>query len=254
MGAGSSCYLGLAARGAFLRRGVSAHAAPTSEVLLHPELYPLAPGGVAVAVTWSGTTTETLRAAAQLRTAGAVAVGITTTLRTPNARTCEHVVSVPAAAEESTVQTRSFSAQLVATMALAAPQAGDDAALTALRRLPTLAPAWIARLESALGPIASAPERVFVLGPGDLWGIAIEGALKLKETSLTEAEAFQTLEFRHGPQSVVDEDHSWSASSATTTAPRPPSCVRWSISAAACWCSAKIPPAPVACRTPRSWL
>jgi len=206
LGAGSSYYLGLAARGAFLRRGVTAHAAPASEVLLHPELYPLARGGLAVAVSRSGTTTETLRAAAKLGAAGALAVGVTTAPGTPIADACDHVVTIPAAAEASTVQTRSFSAQLVATMALAAVQAGDDATLTALGRLPTLAPEWIARLEATLAPLATVPERIYVLGTGDLWGIAMEGALKLKETSLTEAEAFQTLEFRHGPQSMVDEN------------------------------------------------
>jgi len=206
LGAGSSYYLGIAARGAFVRRGVAARAAPASEILLHPELYPLAEGGTAIAVSRSGTTTETLRAVARLKAGGALAVGITTAPDTPIRTACDHTVAIPGAAEASTVQTRSFSAQLVATLALAATQAGDEAALTALRRLPTLAPGWIERLEPVVAPLASLPHRIYVLGTGDLWGIAMEGALKLKETSLTEAEAFQTLEFRHGPQSMVDAD------------------------------------------------
>ena len=204
LGAGSSYYLGLAARGAFVRRGVQAHAAPASEILLHRNLYPLAKGATAIGVSRSGTTTETLRALSQLKDDGALAVGITTAPQTQIASTCHHTVAIPAAAEESTVQTRSFSAQLVATLALAATQADDAALLAALRQLPALAPSWIERAEAAVDPIAGSPERVYVLGTGDLWGIAMEGALKLKETSLTEAEAFQTLEFRHGPQSMVD--------------------------------------------------
>ncbi len=206
LGAGSSYYLGVAARGAWVRRGRTASAVPSSEALLHPELYPVAPGGLVLGISRSGTTTETLRALTALRSGGALAVGITTAAQTPIADASDHALVIPGAAEASTVQTRSFSAQFLTTLALAALAGRDDTVRGALRRLPELAPDWIARAEDAVTPLAMAPERVYVLGTGDRWGLAMEGALKLKETSLTEAEAFQTLEFRHGPQSMVDEN------------------------------------------------
>jgi len=206
LGAGSSYYLGVAARGAWVRRGRSATAVPSSEALLHPELYPVARGGLVLGVSRSGTTTETLRALTALRAGGAVTVGITTAPLTPIADTSDYALIIPGAAEDSTVQTRSFSAQFVAALALAALAGRDEPARAALRRLPELAPGWIARADEAVTPLAMGPERIYVLGTGDRWGLAMEGALKLKETSLTESEAFQTLEFRHGPQSMVDED------------------------------------------------
>ena len=206
LGAGSSYYLGVAARGAWVRRGRSATAVPSSEALLHPELYPVARGGVAFGISRSGTTTETLRALSALRAGGALAVGITTAALTPIVDASDYALVIPGAAEESTVQTRSFSAQFLTVLALAALAGRDEPARSALRRLPALAPAWIARAEEAVTPLAMAPERIYVLGTGDRWGLAMEGALKLKETSLTESEAFQTLEFRHGPQSMVDEN------------------------------------------------
>jgi glutamine---fructose-6-phosphate transaminase (isomerizing) len=205
LGAGSSYYLGVATRGAWVRRGRDAVAAPASEALLHPELYPVARGGLVVGVSRSGTTTETLRALTALRASGALSVGITTTPDAPIATAADFALVIPGAAEDSTVQTRSFSAQLVTVLALAALAGRDEPARSALRRLPSLASGWIARAEDSVKPLAMAPERIYVLGTGDLWGLAMEGALKLKETSLSEAEAFQTLEFRHGPQSMVDE-------------------------------------------------
>jgi glucosamine--fructose-6-phosphate aminotransferase (isomerizing) len=48
-------------------------------------------------------------------------------------------------------------------------------------------------------------ERFFFLGSDALYGVACEAMLKLKEMSLSYSEAFHTLEFRHGPMSMVNE-------------------------------------------------
>ena len=228
VGAGSSYYLGLAARGAWVRAGLVTSVAPASEAVLHPELYPLPEGGVLLGVSRSGTTTETLRALSALRNGGVLVVGVTTTEGTPIEAVADFTVSISGAAEYSTVQTRSFSAQLIAVLALAALARGDEAALAALRRLPAQAAGFIARAETAMMAVPPTVERVYVLGTGDLWGLAMEGALKLKETSLTESEAFQTLEFRHGPQSMVDESTLVvGLLSDDPAAQRPPSCAKW---------------------------
>jgi glucosamine--fructose-6-phosphate aminotransferase (isomerizing) len=47
--------------------------------------------------------------------------------------------------------------------------------------------------------------QVFFLGSGPRYGLACEAMLKLKEMSLTTSEAYHSLEFRHGPKSMVDE-------------------------------------------------
>jgi glucosamine--fructose-6-phosphate aminotransferase (isomerizing) len=49
-------------------------------------------------------------------------------------------------------------------------------------------------------------KRYFYLGSGPRHGLAAEAMLKMKEMSLTNAEAFHTLEFRHGPKSMVDAE------------------------------------------------
>ena len=48
--------------------------------------------------------------------------------------------------------------------------------------------------------------KFFFLGSGALYGIACEAMLKMKEMSLSYSEAYHTLEFRHGPMSMVGED------------------------------------------------
>ena len=60
-------------------------------------------------------------------------------------------------------------------------------------------------LAADLGRDLAGIERVFLLGSDALYGIACEGALKLMEMSLTPAEAFHFLEFRHGPKAMVNE-------------------------------------------------
>ena len=52
----------------------------------------------------------------------------------------------------------------------------------------------------------AAIEKFFFLGMGALYGIACEAMLKMKEMSLSYSEAYHTLEFRHGPMSMVGED------------------------------------------------
>ena len=46
--------------------------------------------------------------------------------------------------------------------------------------------------------------KFFFLGSDALYGIACEAMLKMKEMSLAYSEAYHTLEFRHGPMSMVD--------------------------------------------------
>jgi fructoselysine-6-P-deglycase FrlB-like protein len=206
VGSGSSYYLGLAAGPVWGRCGWMTRALPSAEQLLHPDAYPSPESPLAIGVSRSGTTTEVLRALRRLRDGGSPTLGITTRTGTPMDEVCDVVVHVEGAQESSTVQTRSFSAQFIAVQAIAWAESALGAEREALGRLPGLADAWIRASDAHVTSLASRFTRVYVLGTGSRWGLALEGALKLKETSRTESEAFQTLEFRHGPKSMVDED------------------------------------------------
>jgi len=107
--------------------------------------------------------------------------------------------------ERSTVMTRSFTSMLLALQFLASRLAGNQAYADALIAVPELA-------ANALKPV---PERIrdFVarhtfadyvcLGHGPFYGLACEYALKITEMSVSYAQVFHSLEFRHGPKSIV---------------------------------------------------
>lgn len=205
LGAGSSFYLGNVAAIAWRQAGLAAESVPASEPLLHAKAY-LWPGHVAFGVSRSGSTTETVTALTRAREAGATTVAITTRTDTPIQRAAHHTFVLERAAEQATVQTRSFAGQLLAALAIGLEAAGAPPSARATGWTARSAELIEAGRTAARDVDARSWTRAYFLGTGPLFGAAQEGALKMKESALTEAEAFQTLEFRHGPKSMIDED------------------------------------------------
>ncbi|NIV35336.1 MAG: SIS domain-containing protein, partial [Anaerolineae bacterium] len=160
-----------------------------------------------LAVSRSGTTTETLRAVDRFREAGnGPALTVTCYPQSTLAQQADFALVAPDAQEQSIAQTRSFTSMLLLTQALAAVLARDEGMLERLRRLP-------GALEDVVDRLGDLPrrlgedqdiERLFFLGGGPLYGLASEAMLKTKEMSLSYAEAYYPLEFRHGPMSMVN--------------------------------------------------
>ena len=100
----------------------------------------------------------------------------------------------------------SFTSMLMALQYIAARFARQDEFIDALHSLP----AALAGLLPIYGPrIEEFAQRSFddvaFLGQGALYPIASETALKVMESSSSYAQFFHTLEFRHGPMSIVSE-------------------------------------------------
>ena len=207
-GCGSTYYLSLAAA-AHLRTltGWSAQAIPASELWFYPRAY-VQPDDTLVAISRSGTTSETLRAVEVFEAAtGRSPVTIQCTPGAPLARRAGVNIVIPSGAEGSVVQTRSFAAMFIAAVALnvrwarrgelvhalvALPEAGEHV----LRLGAGLAAEWGGRLEF---------DRVYFLGSGTRYGLACEASLKMKEMALSHTEPFHFLEFRHWPKSMITE-------------------------------------------------
>ncbi len=109
--------------------------------------------------------------------------------------------------EQSVVQTRSFSAMLVAAQATVAALDQEEARLTQMQALPTSGEQLITTYNDLARQLGqdSTFERFYFLGSGLHYGLACEANLKMKEMSLSISEAFHFMEFRHGPMSMVDE-------------------------------------------------
>ena len=204
IGCGSSYYVALAAAATMKSlTGRMARAIPASEVLLYPELV-FSGACVAVLISRSGQTSEVLKAAEVLNQRNIPSVAVTCVQGKALEKLATITIVLPAD-EQSTVMTRSFTSMLLALQFLAGEIAGNNDYREALIAMPALA-------ADELKPV---PARVleFVnghtfkdyvcLGQGPFYGLACEYALKVMEMSVSPAQVFHSLEFRHGPKSVV---------------------------------------------------
>jgi glucosamine--fructose-6-phosphate aminotransferase (isomerizing) len=208
VGCGSTHYLAQCAASTFTHwTGRPARAFPSSEMWLFPDTIPRG-RLLLLAVSRSGTTTETLRALERFQeVVGGPVLTITCYPKSPLAQQADFALAALHAQEQSIAQTRSFSSMLLLMQALTATIMQNEAMLDHLGRLPGI-------LNDLTDRIGDLPrhlggnltiDRIFFLGAGPLYGLASEAMLKTKEMSLSYAEAYHPLEFRHGPMSMVDE-------------------------------------------------
>jgi glucosamine--fructose-6-phosphate aminotransferase (isomerizing) len=207
-GCGSTYYLALAAAALFQDlTGCAARGAPAGELVLNPAgYYPTTGALLLVAVSRSGSTTETVHAVKRFREQqrGTV-ITISNYADRPLSTLGEVNIAIPAGQEESVAQTRSFASMYVAATALAALLADEPTLLAQMAQLPAAGERLLARygkLAQALGSDLSL-DRFYFLGSGARYGLACEVNLKMKEMTLTHSEPFHFLEFRHGPISMV---------------------------------------------------
>jgi len=149
-----------------------------------------------VALSRSGETTETVAAARASRAIGAKVTAITVEPGSSLAKNCDRLVVAETHKAEGIVMTVSASLMVLLTHLLLGDSIGAGvvtAAETALKTLDREIPALIA-----------GRSHVVFLGGGALYGIALEGALKLTEMSQVATQTFHPLEYRHGPISMVE--------------------------------------------------
>lgn len=210
MGCGSSYYIAQAAAASFrFLTGLRARAIPASEMLLFPSLAlgddsPCQP----VLISRSGRTSEVLEAAKWLESKGLATLAISCAPGQAIEKISTATICLPPADEKSTVMTRSFTSMLIGLEFLAAQVGKRQSFIDSLEKLP-------ARAQDALVDLVPRI-RAFVeshhfsdyvyLGQGPFYGLACEAALKVQEMSCSYAQAFHTLEFRHGPKSIVSSD------------------------------------------------
>jgi fructoselysine-6-P-deglycase FrlB-like protein len=143
-----------------------------------------------VALTRSGTTTEILRLLAQIGTAQPT-VAITADANTPVAAAADALIALDFADEESVVQTRFATTELV--LLLAHLGAETERAAQAAERV----------LAEPLAAALTSGRQFTFLGTGWTCGLASEAALKLRESAGMWSEAYPAMEFRHGPIAVT---------------------------------------------------
>ncbi len=207
VGCGTSYYLAQAAAASFKDlAAVPANAVPASEILLFPELHlPVwNPTVFPVLISRSGRTSEVLEVGEVLKERGIQFLAVTCD-GNELAELTHRTLKLPVV-EESTVMTSSFSSMLIALQYIAAKFAGRLDFIEALNALPSELNRLFELYASQTEDFARQSfEDVTFLAQGPLYPIAEEVSLKIMESSSTYAQFFHSLEFRHGPKSIVSE-------------------------------------------------
>lgn len=162
---------------------------------------------LAIAFSQSGQSPDLVNTMAALREAGARTVAAVNVLPSPLADACAHSLPLLAGPELSVAATKSYIAMLSLSAQIVAFWQRDAALVDALHGLPgVLGQAAALDWSPAVAALADV-ERMIVIGRGSGLAIAQEAALKLKETSGIQAEAFSSAEVRHGPMELIDRDY-----------------------------------------------
>lgn len=177
---------------------------------------PMPEGGVALFVSQSGETLDTLEALRYCKRQGQTILSIVNTIESTIERESDLVLHTLAGPEIGVASTKAFTTQIttLACMAFAAARAKGEIdadkcseMAEALRHIPTIA-SEILNHDKAIKAIAKdfADARdVLYFGRGSMYPIALEGALKLKEISYIHAEGYAAGEMKHGPIALIDE-------------------------------------------------
>ena len=171
---------------------------------------------VAIAISQSGETADTLACVEELKRRGVHTLGLINVVGSTIARAVDGGIYLHAGPEISVASTKAYTNMAVGLM-LFALYVGRrrDLSLTegqevvsALERLPRDIAAALKENSGvkALAKKFSTYKNAFYLGRNTLFPIALEGALKLKEISYIHAEAYPAGEAKHGPISLVDPD------------------------------------------------
>jgi glucosamine--fructose-6-phosphate aminotransferase (isomerizing) len=186
-----------------------------SEYRYRPRLHQ--PGTLAIAISQSGETADTLEAMRAARAAGCRVVGIVNVVGSTIARESDGGIYLHAGPEIGVASTKAFTSQITAMLLLGLYLARQRGVLSEeegrtfaieLSNLPELVTRTL-EMSAGVAELAKAyaeTRNALYLGRGVNFPVALEGALKLKEISYIHAEGYPAAEMKHGPIALIDEN------------------------------------------------
>lgn len=177
----------------------------------------LEPGGLALFISQSGETADTLAALRHCKEHGQTIGAVVNVPTSTMAREADVLLPTHAGPEIGVASTKAFTCQLAVLAALAAHMAVKRGRLTRAQEEEIVehlleAPACLnAALDhdddiAAMAPLIAPARDVLYLGRGQDYPLAMEGALKLKEISYIHAEGYASGEMKHGPIALIDDN------------------------------------------------
>ncbi len=170
---------------------------------------------IVLAISQSGETADTLAAVREATEKGALVAGLVNVVGSTIARETGRGVYLHAGPEISVASTKAFTCQ-VATLLMVALKFARSRRMSVndgrrfvgeIQNLPNLVKQVLAK-EKQIAEVAERYvqyEKMFFIGRGYLFPVAMEGALKLKEISYIHAEAYHAAELKHGPIALLEE-------------------------------------------------
>ncbi|WP_397453020.1 SIS domain-containing protein [Pseudomonas sp. NA-150] len=163
------------------------------------------------ALSQSGKSPDLIASVRYLQERGATATAFVNTADSALAQVTDSEILLPAGLEQSVAATKSYVAMLMAaaqTVGYLGDRLGINSGLSAaLKQLP----GQVAEVQNEDWSLAISTlvqtEKMIVIGRGPALPIAQEAALKLKETSGIQAEAFSSAEVKHGPMEIIEEGY-----------------------------------------------
>ncbi len=174
----------------------------------------IGPHSLAVAISQSGETADTLAAVRELRRRGARVLAVTNVVGSTLSREADDVLYIRAGPEIAVASSKAYVSMLVALQMLALDLAlrrqalsrdEAEALVAAMKALPAQAQQVLERAPQveALARRMADREHVFFIGRGLDYAVAMEGSLKLKEISYVHSEALAAGELKHGTLALV---------------------------------------------------
>ena len=172
---------------------------------------------LAVFVSQSGETADTLAAERIAREAGAICIAVTNNPNSTLAREVEYVLRLMAGPEIGVAATKTFSGQIAVLYLMSLylgklrktlSVADEKKFIDELSKLPYKIESVLAkheRISDLAGKYVDSSDFLFI-GRGMSFPVALEGALKLKEISYIHAEAYAAGEMKHGPIALLDSN------------------------------------------------
>ncbi len=160
-----------------------------------------------IAISQSGQSPDVVEPVRYFRGGGATTVALVNDIESPLAQAAQWAMPLHAGKEQSVAATKSFITSLVASARLVAQWQNDPELLDGLAALPEALRSAAASDWSAALEVLTPARNIMVVGRGISFPIALEAALKLKETSALQAEAFSGAEIKHGPMALIEDGY-----------------------------------------------
>lgn len=173
-------------------------------------------GDLALFISQSGETADTLAALRKARELGMTVTGLCNVIGSSIAREAQAAIYTQAGPEISVASTKAMTSQMLALTLMAIywgrrkgvlPEEKAAEIITQLESLPALLDDYLPEMRCQAKELArkyASARNFFFLGRGHCWPLALEGALKLKELSYIYAEGYAAGEMKHGPIALVD--------------------------------------------------